>query len=57
MGDHFHGLSPAEAERLYVLAEECAEVVVVVNKILRHGYESYNPHQSDLGSNREQLCT
>ncbi len=39
----FNGLSPAEAERLALLAEECAEVVQVVGKILRHGYESTHP--------------
>lgn len=40
---HFNGLTPAEAERLALLAEECAEVIQVVGKILRHGYESSNP--------------
>lgn len=27
-----------------MLAEECAEVVQVVGKILRHGYQSYHPN-------------
>jgi len=40
---HFNGLSPAEAERLALLAEECGEVVQAVCKVLRHGYESTNP--------------
>lgn len=35
--------SDAEAERLQMLAEECAEVIQAVNKILRHGFGSYNP--------------
>lgn len=43
MGEHFNGLTPAEAERLSLLAEECAEVVQAVTKILRHGYQSYDP--------------
>lgn len=44
MGDaHFNRLSPAEAERLALLAEEMGEAIQVVGKILRHGYESYNP--------------
>lgn len=41
--EHFNALSPAEAERLALLAEECAEVIQVVGKILRHGYESRHP--------------
>lgn len=40
---HFNGLTPAEAERLAMLAEECGEVIQIVGKILRHGYESFHP--------------
>lgn len=36
-------LTPAEAERLAMLAEECGEVIQAVGKILRHGYESRHP--------------
>ena len=43
---HFNGLTPAEAERLAMLAEECGEVIQVVGKILRHGYDSYHPDQA-----------
>jgi hypothetical protein len=43
MTEHFNGLTPAEAERLAILAEEAGEIVQAVGKILRHGYESYNP--------------
>jgi NTP pyrophosphatase (non-canonical NTP hydrolase) len=39
----FNGLTAAEAERLAILAEECAEVIQAVGKILRHGYYSFNP--------------
>lgn len=39
----FNQLSPAEAERLALLAEEAAEVVQAVSKILRHGYQSRHP--------------
>lgn len=53
MTDHFNRLSPPEVERLAILAEECAEIIQIVNKILRHGYESSHP---DGGfSNRELL--
>lgn len=41
---HFNQLTPAEAERLALLAEECGEVIQVVGKILRHGYESRHPN-------------
>ena len=40
---HFNQLTPAQAERLAMLAEECGEVIQVVGKILRHGYDSYHP--------------
>ncbi len=39
----FNQLTPAQAERLAMLAEECAEVIQIVGKILRHGYESHHP--------------
>lgn len=46
-------LSPAETERLAILAEECAEVIQVVGKIFRHGYESRHPDGGP--TNRELL--
>lgn len=54
---HFNQLTPAEAERLALLAEECAEVIQIVGKILRHGYESCNPDASHTTTNRELLET
>lgn len=54
--EHFNELTPAEAERLAILAEECAEVIQMVGKILRHGYESTNPDATHKGTNREQLA-
>lgn len=51
----FHRLSPAEHERLVMLWEEANEVGQACAKILRHGYESYNPDAPQDGSNREQL--
>lgn len=57
--DTFHaGLTPAETERLALLAEECGEVIQAVSKVLRHGYESHNPTSASLSpSNRETLET
>lgn len=56
MSDHFNNLTPAEAERLALLAEECGEVIKAVMKILRHGYESVNPDaQPALSNNRGDL--
>jgi len=40
---HFNQLTPAEAERLAMLAEECGEVIQMIGKILRHGDDSYHP--------------
>lgn len=52
---HFNKLSPAEAERLALLSEECGEVIQVVGKILRHGYESKHPSDRRDRTNRELL--
>lgn len=38
------GLSPAEIERLALLAEECGGVAQAVGKVLRHGWESSSPY-------------
>ena len=43
MSDQFNKLSPAEHERLAILLEELGEAQQVIGKILRHGYESFNP--------------
>jgi hypothetical protein len=51
----FNQLTPAEAERLAILAEECAEVIQVVGKILRHGYASFHPDDATNTTNRELL--
>lgn len=51
----FNALSPAEVERLAVLAEECGETIQIVGKILRHGYESYSPYDSLRTTNRTLL--
>lgn len=55
MNKHFNGLSPAEAERLAWLMEEMAEAQQVIGKILRHGYESRNPLDFTVPTNRRLL--
>lgn len=52
--EHHNQLTPAEAERLAILAEEMGETIHVIGKILRHGYESYNPFV-DYETNRSLL--
>ena len=56
--EHFNKLTPSEAERLVIMAEECAEVIQVIGKIQRHGYESYNPTlpPSERETNRQALA-
>lgn len=39
----FNSLTAAEAERLATLSEELGEAVHIIGKILRHGYENYDP--------------
>lgn len=55
MADHFNGLSPAELERLAMLAEECGEVIQIVNKIIRHGYDLCHPARLHI-DNRSMLA-
>lgn len=38
--EQFNGLTPAQAERLFLLLEELGEAQQAVGKILRHGYPS-----------------
>ena len=52
---HLNGLSPAEAERLALVVEECGEVIHAIGKILRHGDESYNPTVENSPTNRQSL--
>lgn len=52
---HFNGLSPAQAERLAILMEECGEVVQIIGKILRHGYDSCSPFGASQETNRQAL--
>jgi hypothetical protein len=47
-------LSPAQLERLAILAEECSEVQQIAMKIIRHGYNNYHPNSTGL-DNRDLL--
>jgi NTP pyrophosphatase (non-canonical NTP hydrolase) len=53
MEQNFNRLTPSEAERLALLAEEMGEAIQAVGKILRHGYESRHPQGGP--TNREAL--
>jgi len=55
MDKHFNDLTPAEQERIVLLMEECAEVVQICGKILRHGWDSYHPDDNIRTSNRSLL--
>ena len=48
-------LTDAEVERLSVLLEELGEAQQCIGKILRHGYESYNPVVNTGMTNRREL--
>lgn len=55
MSDFNNELTDAEIERLAILAEEMGEAQQAIGKILRHGYESYNPDDSNGRTNRREL--
>lgn len=48
-------LTEAEIERLGLLAEECAEVIQVIGKILRHGFDSSSPVKHPLGQDTNRV--
>ena len=52
---HFNNLTPEEDERLSLLLEEMGEVIQIIGKITRHGYESRHPNGGP--TNRELLET
>ena len=55
MKDHFNKLTNPEIERLACLLEECGEVIQVIGKIERHGFEHSHPKYGDR-TNRENLA-
>lgn len=50
-----NGLTDAQLERLALLSEECGEVVQMVGKTIRHGFESFHPRDENQTSNRRLL--
>jgi NTP pyrophosphatase (non-canonical NTP hydrolase) len=44
-----------EREMLVKLMEECAELSQATSKILRHGWDSWNPDRPEAGWNSEQI--
>jgi hypothetical protein len=48
-------LSAAEIERLALLGEEMGEAQQAIGKVLRHGYQSYNPVLNTGLVNRREL--
>jgi NTP pyrophosphatase (non-canonical NTP hydrolase) len=51
----FNKLSPAEVERLAILVEECGEVIQVVGKTLRHGWNPIDHNTGIQYDNRADL--
>lgn len=56
MPKRFNKLSAAEEERLHYFIEECSEAIQAACKVLRHGYDSFNPFDVGAGCNRVQLA-
>ena len=54
---YFNQLTEAEAERLFVLVEECSEVIKECMKILRHGYNPTDENTGKIYDNRRLLET
>lgn len=52
---NYNKLTPDQTERLAILAEELGEVSQIIGKILRHGYESFNPLEEHSMTNRKLL--
>ena len=48
-------ITPSQAERLDVLIEEAAEVIMAACKIQRFGFESYHPDHVEGPNNLENL--
>lgn len=55
--DFSTGVSSDETELLALLIEECGEVIQAATKVLRHGWESFDPtRRGERPTNREALA-
>ncbi|MBK3333529.1 hypothetical protein [Burkholderia pseudomallei] len=52
---HANALTAAELERLVLLADQMAQSIHAISKILRHGYESRHPLMPQGPTNRDWL--
>ena len=50
-----NGLTAASIERLALLSEECGEVIQVIGKILRHGFDSASPVPHEMGQETNRV--
>lgn len=48
-------VTPAELERLAIIAEEMGEAQQVIGKIIRHGFDNFNPFSLAPVTNRAAL--
>lgn len=55
MNKNSNNLSPAELERLAILAEEMGEALQEIGKILRHGYDACNPNTGITNRRRLEI--
>jgi hypothetical protein len=51
MSQTFNNKQLAQMERLAMVSEECAEVIQIKEKIMRHGLNSYNPFDPNKVTN------
>jgi hypothetical protein len=52
---HINMLNESQIERLAILSEEMGEAQQIIGKILRHGFNSYNPNLLTHTTNRVLL--
>lgn len=52
---HVNNLTNAQLERLAYLAEEMSEAGQIIGKIIRHGYDSFDPTIKQSPTNRFML--
>ena len=48
-------MTPDQHERLSMLLEEAGEIVQICGKILRHGYDRYDPFDGNMTTNKKLL--